>query len=480
MTTKTWGEGGLPVLLLLTSVELLVFLEVSIVNVALPSIGVSLAMTQVGLAWVVNAYQLTLGGLQLVSGRAVDLVGGRRMFQTGLAVFTLASLLAALAGDPATLVAARALQGVGAAVLIPAELALLAAVFTEPAVFRRAMGVWSAMAAVGAGAGVVLGGVLTQALGWPSVFWVNVPIGLAALLLGGRLLPADPPRGRRGGPLPVDVAGAVAITSALAALVYAAAEFGAHGPTPAAAGSLGLLAAGAAVFAVRQRTARAPVLPRGIWRGVGVRSGAVANLLVGAVHVPGFVLLTLFFQQVLGYSAVWSGLALVPVVAVNLVAARTAVPWAMGRWGPRAVLACGMGLMAVGLGASALALRPGADYASQILPALVVFAAGLPAVFVSATAPALRAAAGDRAGTVSGLLNSAQRVGAALGLAALLAVVESLTGAGAGPEAVSGGLRPAMAGAAVLALVGVAAALASRSRGTGEAQAEPAPDGRTA
>ncbi|WP_196466029.1 MFS transporter [Planomonospora sp. ID91781] len=248
MTTKTWGPGGLAALLLLTSVELVVFLEVSIVNVALPALGVALAFTETGLAWVVNAYQLTFGGFQLVAGRAADLLGRRRMFQAGIVLFTVGSLLCGLAPDAGTLLAGRAAQGVGAAIVVPAELALLAAIFTEPAAYRRAFGVWSAMAAAGAGSGVALGGILTQTLGWPWIFLINIPIGLGALIASPRLLPADPPRQAT---LPrLDPVGALTGTGCLLALVFVASELPVRGWDALTLAATAVTVAFAGVFAV--------------------------------------------------------------------------------------------------------------------------------------------------------------------------------------------------------------------------------------
>lgn len=462
MTTHTWGRGGLAALLLLTSVELLVFLEVSIVNVALPAISASLVLSQAGLVWIVNAYQLTFGGLQLVAGRLADLAGRRRLFQIGLAVFTAASALAGLAGDATTLLVARGLQGVGAAIVVPAQLALIAAIFTEPAVYRRAMGVWSAMAATGAASGVVLGGVLTEAFGWPSVFWINVPVGVVALLLSGRLLPADRPRADAGtGLRDIDVTGGLAVTVGLLATVYVASELGTRGLDTAVSTAAVLAVAMAVVFTLTQRHARMPVVPRGLLARPAVRGGTVASLLVGAVHVPAFVLLTLVLQQVLGYSIAGAGFAVLPIAAMNLVIARTAVPWALGRYGPRVLLAVGMALMAAGLAGYAVLLSPGAGFASAVLLPGLLFAAGLPAVFVGATTPAVRAAPDDQTGAASGLVNTAQRVGAAVGVTGLLLAAQAWTSAaGGGPAALADGLRIGMAGAATLAVVGVVCALA--------------------
>ncbi len=469
MTTKTWGRGGLAALLLLTSVELVVFLEVSIVNVALPAMGAALALTESGLTWVVNAYQLTFGGLQLVAGRAADVVGRRRMFQAGIALFTGASLLAGLAPDAGTLLVGRAIQGIGAAIVVPAELALIAAIFTEPAAYRRAFAVWSAMAAAGAGSGVALGGVLTQTLGWPWIFLINVPIGVVALVLSPRLLPADPPWAGRasGARTQLDLIGGLTVTGSVLAMVLLATELPTSGWTPltytAAVATLGL----GTVFAVNQRRHPAPILPPQLLRIRQVRAGVAANALVGASHVPAFVLLSLMLQQAMGYSALAAGFAVLPIAAVNMVTARTALPWAIGRFGSRVVLAAGMFLVALGLAGYAILLHPGASYLTAVLPASLIFAAGLPAVFVGSTAPAVRSAPENQQGAASGLVNTAQRLGAALGLTALLMASAAWTdnrGSGDGATALADGLRLGFAGAAAIAVLGILCALAMGTR----------------
>ncbi|WP_223167978.1 MFS transporter [Nonomuraea sp. SYSU D8015] len=467
MTTKTLSRGGLPALLLLTSVELVVFLEVSIVNVALPTMGTALALTSAALAWVVNAYQLTFGGFQLVAGPAADLLGRRRMFQTGLALFTGASLLAGLAPDAATLLAGRALQGLGAAVVVPAELALLAAVFTEPAAYRRAFGIWSAMAAAGAGSGVALGGILTQTLGWPWIFLINVPIGVAALLAAPRLLPADPPLNRGGLRARLDLPGALTGTGCLLALVLLASELPGRGWDPLTGTAAAALVLLGAAFTASQRRHPQPILPPSLLRTREIRAGAVANALVGASHVPAFVLLSMMMQEVLGYSAIAAGFAVLPVAVVNMVIARTALPWAMGRFGHRAVLTAGMGLLAAGLTGYALLLHPGAGYLTAVLPPSLVFAAGLPAVFVGSTASAVRAAPKEHTGAASGLLNTAQRLGAALGVTGLLLAASAWTAARGGtgdPQALADGLRLGFGGAAALAVLGVGCAVSLFAR----------------
>jgi EmrB/QacA subfamily drug resistance transporter len=475
VTTKTSGRGRPAALLLLTSVELIVFLDVSIVNVALPAMGTALALSEAGLAWVVNAYQLTFGGLQLVAGRAADLFGRRRVFQAGLATFTVASLLAGAAPNAATLVVARALQGIGAAIVVPAELALLAVIFTEPAAYRRAFGVWSAMGAAGAASGVALGGILTQTVGWPAIFLINVPVGLATLVASWRYLPAENPGPAVAGDLPatgrIDLVGAVSGTGALLAVVYLASVLAAHGWDTLTIAVAAVTVTLAVVFGLNQRRGRTPILPPALLRLRDVRASAVANALAGAAHVPAFVLLSLLLQQVLGYSAIAAGFAVLPIAAINMLTARTVLPRALGRYGPRSVLAAGMGLLALGLAGYALLLKPGAGFLTAVLPPSIAFAIGLPAVFVASTAPAVHAAPPDQTGAASGLVNTAQRVGAALGVTGLLIAADAWTrghGGKADPTALAAGLRLGFAGAAALAAVGIGCALTMLTRTPGQ------------
>lgn len=447
-------------LLLLTSVELVVFLDVSIVNVALPAIGAALGLTVVGLAWVGTAYQVTFGGFQLSAGRATDVLGRRRLFQAGLVVFTLGSLLAGLAAWPWLLLAARALQGVGAAILVPAELSLLTVMFTEPAAYRRAFGWWSAMGAVGAAGGVVLGGVIVELLSWHWIFLINVPIGIAGLAASRRLLPADDVRPLITARQRLDLPGIATGTGALLLLVYAI-TVAAEGRMDALSSVLGatgiLLAVG---FVVVERRSADPLLPFRFFRIPDVTGSTLANVVVGAAHVPAFVFLALYFQKVQGYSALASGLAVLPVAVGNLLVSRLVVPRVLAWLGPRMLLTLGMGFMAAGL--TLLSRMPvDADFVSNYLPGALLFAAGLPAVFVSATLPAVKAVAENETGVVSGVVNTAQRIGAGLGVAVLAALAEQRTEASSGSraEALNAGYSLTFLLAALISAVGVAIGL---------------------
>lgn len=450
-------QGKRAALLLLTSVELVVFLDVSIVNVALPAIGAALGLTVVGLAWVGTAYQVTFGGFQLGAGRATDILGRRRMFQIGLAVFTFASLLAGLAAWDWMLIAARALQGVGAAILIPAELSLLTAIFTDPAAHRRAFGWWSAMGAVGAAGGVVLGGLIVELLSWPWIFLINVPIGVVGLFLSGRLLPADDVPSLAGVRARLDVPGIVTGTAALLLLVYVV-TIAAEGDLDALTLLLGLVGAALAVaFVVVERRSDDPLLPFRFFRNPDITGSTLASVIVGAAHVPAFVFLALYFQEVRDYSPLESGLAVLPIAVVNLIVSRTLIPSALAAWGPRMVLTLGMAFLAAGL-LMMSRLPVGADFLTDYLPAAVVFAVGLPAVFVGSTIPAVKAVEGHETGVISAVVNTAQRIGAGLGIAVLAALAEARTDAVDGPSdafAVNEGFQLGFLGAGLLAVVGV-------------------------
>lgn len=453
--------GRRATLLLLTSVELIVFLDVSVINLAMPAIGSALGLSVVLLAWVSTAYQVTFGGFQLGAGRATDRLGMRRMFQAGLAVFTAASLFAGLTDVGWALIAARAVQGIGAAILIPAELALITAVFTDPKEYRRAFGVWSAMGAVGAGGGVALGGFIVEFLGWEWVFLVNVPIGVLGLLVSNRLLPADSVDVGSVRRRDLDLPGMVTGTGCLLLLVYVV--------TKASEGSLDrlhwLLAALALALALSflliERRVETPLLPFRIFRRRDITGSAVANFVVGGTHVPVFVFVSLYFQQVHHYSPIQAGLAVLPIAVISVPVSRMLIPAALKLVGPRLVLGGGLSLMTAALLILAQ-LGVDAPYVTHFLPAAVIFAVGLPACFVGSTMPAMKAADPKETGIVSGVVNTTQRLGAGMGVAVLAAVAASHTAGLGGPrdaEALNAGFHLAFLGAAGLAVVGLVASL---------------------
>jgi EmrB/QacA subfamily drug resistance transporter len=450
-------------LALLTVVELVVFLDVSIVNIALPSIGRSLALSEAGLAWIVTAYQLTFGGFQLVGGRAADLIGRRRAFRIGLGTFTVASLLAGLAPWAWLLIAARALQGVGAAIVVPAELSLLTVMFTERAAYQRAFGVWSAMGAAGAASGVALGGILTQQAGWPWIFLVNVPIGVTALALSGRYVPADEPlmAPGRGMSRHLDLKGALSGTGALLLLVYVVSVLPQQGWDLVVIVALGLFVALLVSFLALEVGNPYALLPLRLFRIRNVTGAAISNFLVGAAHVPAFVLLSLYFQDVLHYSAIVAGFCVLPIALVNIAVSRTIIPRFLERFGARLLLAGGFALLTLGLAVLGRVPIAG-SYAVDVLPAAMIFAVGLPAVFVGSTLPAVKSVADHDTGIVSGIVNTTQRVGASVGVTMLLAVAalrSSHVSGGSRAAALDAGYRVAFWGSAALAALGVVVAL---------------------
>uniref|UniRef100_UPI0024546C89 MFS transporter n=1 Tax=Nocardia cyriacigeorgica TaxID=135487 RepID=UPI0024546C89 len=379
MVSGALGARDRLILLLITMVELVVFLDTTVLNVALPSIGADLGLDEAGLGWVTNAYLLAFGGFMLLGGRAADLLGPRRMFAAGLAVFTVASALAGFAATPGVLIGARALQGLGAALVIPAQLALLTMTFTEPAARNRAFGVWSAMGAAGAAIGTAVGGPLTDVFGWPSIFLINLPVGVLALAFL-RVIPPDPALSVRS-VRRLDVPGAITGTAALLMIGYAIGALGDEATRPLA---WGLLVAGLALltyFVVLEARSSHPLMPLRLFTIRQVSGSAVVNALVGAAHVPTFALLALYLQNTQHYSPTASGLAVLPVAVVNVVVSRTLIPYALDRLGAWRVLAAGLALQALAMAWFARLPEHG-DYLIDVLPGAVLLGVGLPAAFV--------------------------------------------------------------------------------------------------
>jgi MFS family permease len=422
-------------LVLLCGAQFLVVLDATIVAIALPDMRRSLGFSAAGLQWIVSAYTLAFGGLLVVAGRAGDLVGQRRLFVAGLAVFGTASLACALAPTAAALVAARAVQGVGAALQAPAALALLTAAFPEPPARRRAVGWWTAAAAGGGASGWVLGGVLVEAFGWPAVFLVNVPLCAAGVVAAPRVLDAGPRRARlaRG----VDLPGAVAVTAGLTLLVLALTRVEAAGPAdPSAIGSLAGAVAALALFARIERRAADPILPPWTLRRPAFTTAGGAALALTGATTPAMFLAILYQQGPLGRAALVTGLWCAPfnlaVIAGSLLGPRV----------PRPRAAMAGGLVAVAAGAAALmALTPAA-----LVPALLLMGGGLGVAAVASTASGTAALGEAEQGIAAGVLNAAAQVGTALGLAVVITLAAA-TSYRAGFAAAA-----AIAGAAALAI----------------------------
>jgi EmrB/QacA subfamily drug resistance transporter len=412
------------VLILLSVAQFMVILDATVVNVALPSIGRSLHVAAGDLQWVVTAYVLLSGGLVLLGGRAADVAGRRRMFLAGLSVFTAASLASGLAPAAGALFAARAGQGLGAALLTPAALSIITTTYSG-AQRAAALSVWGAIGGAGAGAGVLVGGMLTTWLGWRSVFLINVPVGVVAGLLSLHLVPRSGAARIRG---ELDLPGAVLATAGLATGVYALAGARAHGwgsvrTLPLLAVAIALLAA----FAVVERSVRRPLLPPGTWRTRSLVAGVVVMLGATGILVGTFFLNSLYLQDVQHAPALRAGLEFLPVTVVIGAGAHLASRL-LPRAGTRVVAAAGLALMAGGaLLLSAVSARSG--YLTGLLPGLLIIGAGTGLVFPAVSVTAMSDVAADRAGLASGLMTTAHEIGAALGVA-VFSVVAIAAGGG--------------------------------------------------
>jgi EmrB/QacA subfamily drug resistance transporter len=424
MTSADTPRAKALALALLATTQFVVVLDAAIVNVALPSIGRALDFSQDNLAWVVNAYTLTFGGFLLLGGRLADLLGRRRLFMYGLIVFSIASLLGGLAQSDVWLIAARALQGLGAALVSPAALSIVTNTFAEGQERNRALGVWGAVAGSGGAAGVLLGGVLTQYLGWEWVLFVNVPIGLAAVALAPRLLAESRDEGRERA---FDVAGAITVTAGLALLVYTLVDANNAGWASArtfvlSAISVALLVA----FVIIERRQRHPLVPFAIFRLRTLRGANIVALLVAMSLFSMFFFISLYMQQVLGYDALKAGIAYLPLALMIVVSAGVASAL-VTRVGFKIPLVSGMVLIGVGLVWFAQVDAHGGTYLGDILGPSLLAAVGLGLAFVSVTIAAVMGIRPDQAGLASGLVNTSQQVGGALGLAILAAVANSTT-----------------------------------------------------
>jgi EmrB/QacA subfamily drug resistance transporter len=408
-------------LALLAAAQFVVVLDASIVNVALPSIGRDLHFSQDNLSWVVNAYVLVFGGFLLLGGRMADLLGRRRLFIAGLILFAVASLAGGLAQSEGWLIAARAVRGLGAALLSPAALSLVTVLFTEGADRNKAMGVWGAVAGSGGAVGVLLGGMLTEWAGWEWVLFVNVPIGIIAAFLAPRLLPESRNEGERH----FDVAGAVTITAGLSLLVYALVDANSAGW--GSTQTLGLSAIAVALigaFYVIERRQKAPLVPfPGIFRIRTITGINVSAVLVAASLFSMFFFISLYMQNVLGFSALEAGLAYLPL-AVGLIITAGASAGLVTRFGFKPVLVSGLIITAAGLVWFGQ-VSPDGSYVGDVLFPSLLAAVGLGLAFVSMTVAAVSGVEPHEAGLASGLINTSQQIGGALGLAILATVANS-------------------------------------------------------
>jgi EmrB/QacA subfamily drug resistance transporter len=480
MSTVTPNPRRWWALALLCSAFFMVVLDAAVVIVALPSIGADLGFSEQGLQWVLSAYTLTFAGLLLLGGRAADLLGGRRVFMVGVLFFTLASLLCGLAWSPATLVAARAVQGVGAAIMTPTALSIVSTTFEDGVERNKALGVWSLTGAMSATAAWLIGGPLVDGPGWEWIFFINIPIGLAALALSPVLLGESRAALTRRSYDPV---GALTITGTVVLLVYAVVEapdagWGSLQTILLFAGSATLLA----IFAATESRHHAPLVPLRLLRSRTLVGANAVMLLFGTVAFGTLFILTLYAQQVLGYSAIEFGLG-TAVFTVMTAVGSIVGPAIVLRVGFRAVAAIGMAL----LGAGSLLLTQvsvGGSYFGDIFFGLIVYGLGFGLAFVTSTIAALAGVAERESGLASGLSNTARYIGAALGVAIVSTVAVSRSedylaaNEGADPLVVlNEGFQSAFVACVVLAGIGLALALLlpGRPREALQERLEPVP-----
>ena len=451
MSTKSWNT-----LALLCAAQFMVVLDITVVNVALPSIGADLGFARADLQWIVTAYVLFAGGLLLLGGRAADFFGRRRVFMTGVVLFTAASLASGLAWSPAALVVARAAQGLGAAMLTPAALSIVVTTYTGPR-HTTALTVWAAVGSAGAAAGMLFGGMLTAWAGWEWVFLINLPVGVVVAALAPRIVPAAQPE--RGARRRLDLPGALAVVAGLVVLVYALEGTAEHGwgatqtlvllPL-----SLGLLAG----FSRVERRAPEPLVPPATWHIRSLVTGATLMFGATAIMVGSFFLNSLYLQNIMGASALETGLAFLPIAVAIGIAGHVA-GHLLRHAGSRAVAIAGLLLMT---GAALLfATVPGdATYLANLLPGYLLLGIGAGLVFPAASVTAMSEVDHDGAGLASGLVTTAHEIGAALGVAGLSAIAAAspfsdFAAGYADAFAAAATVAVALAGAAALVLPAV-------------------------
>jgi EmrB/QacA subfamily drug resistance transporter len=444
---------------LLATVQFMVVLDIAIVNVALPSIKVDLGFSQENLQWVISAYALFFGGFLLLGGRAADLLGRRRIFFAGLVVFTVASLFAGLAWSETSLIVARSVQGLGAAIITPAALSILSTTFTEGRERNIALGVWGAVGGFGAAAGVLLGGVLTDALSWEWIFFINVPVGAVAFALTPFLLTES----RDAHVKTFDLPGAALVTGGLSSLVYAITQAGQQGWV--AGRTLGFFATALVLlagFVGWERRHPEPLMRFGLLRTRTVSGANVAGFIMGTAMFAMFLMLTLYMQQVLGYSAMKTGLAYLAVAGGAIVWSAVAAQL-VTRIGVKPVLVVGMVTLTAGL-AFFTRVSVHGSYLGDLLPGFLLIAVGIGFSFVPISIAALAGVRPAEAGLASGLINTSQQIGGALGIAALSTIATSRTdsrvaaGVALHPALVDGFTIAFLVGAGIAA-VGILAAL---------------------
>ena len=447
-------------LILLCFAQFIVVLDASIVNVALPSIGEALNFSQDNLAWVVNAYVLTFGGFLLLGGRLADLLGRRRVFIAGLLLVAIASLAAGFADNEGQLIAARAAQGLGAAIISPAALSIVTNTFRDGAERNKALGAWGAVAGAGGAAGVLFGGILTDGAGWEWVLWINVPVALIVAALAPRLILESRTESAT---RHFDTAGAVSVTAGLSVLVYAIVDANDAGwGSTQTIGLLALSVALIAAFVAIELRSHAPLVPFRIFRLRTLTGANIVGVLVGGSLFAMFFFITLYMQQVLGYSPIKAGLSYLPLALMIIVASGIASVL-VTRIGFKPVLAAGMAIIAGAL-VWFSQVSVGGGYVSDILGPSLLAAIGLGFAFVTTTIAAVSGVREQEAGLASGLINTSQQIGGALGLAVLATIANSRTddlvaSSGGAPSeltnALNEGFQSAFLGGAGIAALGL-------------------------
>ena len=418
MATTAPDPNRWKALALICTAIFVVVLDVAIVNVALPSIGRDLGFADENLQWVITAYSLTFGGFLLLGGRAADLLGRRKIFMVGLALFTAASFACGLSQSEAMLIVARGVQGLGAAIVSPAALSIISVTFTEGKERNKALGAWGAVAGSGAAAGVLFGGILTKYLGWEWIFFVNIPVGVVVLALTTRFVRESR---QEDAVHEYDVIGALSVTTGLVLLVYAVSE--APDVGWAAFRTIGLIVLSAALllfFVAWEARAREPLMPLGIFRNRMVTAANVASFLLAGGMFGSFLLLTLYMQQILRLSVLQTGVAFLATAGTAVVMAGPA-QMLVTRFGAKTVTMTGLSLLTAG----ALwytQIDVDGSYATDLLPGFLMVGVGIPFSFIPITIAALSGVSHREAGLASGLLNTTQQIGGAIGVAVISTV----------------------------------------------------------
>ncbi|MEV6222350.1 MFS transporter [Nocardia fluminea] len=451
MTTQSQSTRKWWALAVIAAAQFMVIMDTSIIGIALPEMQAELGFTPGDLTWVFNAYVVAFGGLLLLGGRLSDLLGARRVFAAGWVVLGAGSVVAGAAGTVGVELAGRAIQGGGAALIAPSALTLLMMLFGgSPQELTKALAVYGAAAPAGGTAGVFLGGVITEYISWPWVFYINIPIAALALIAVPLLMPAAP--ARRGS---IDIAGSATVTAGLAAAVYAIVQAPEVGWTSGE--TWGVLAAAAALlagFVAIQSRRREPLMRLSIFRAPNLAAANFAQFALAAAWVPMWFFLNLYLQQVLGYSAFPSGAALLPMTTLIMLGMVVLAPRAMQRFGAKPMIVTGLIVLGLGLAVMSL-VRPSGNFWIDVLPASLIAAGGMSLAFIPSLGTAISAARPEEGGLASGIVNVSYQVGSALGLAAMTAVAAAFGASELGDaSALTDGYSAAFLGAGVLALAG--------------------------